>query len=181
MHLTETTLHIIEVLGEEPFSGESIRSLANRLDKAYPLIHTHISKLTTAGLLLEERTGASRRITLNLSNPEAQLLLGYTTTRSQTDNPLNNKVLALNDQQTLLTACTHGDQVWIVADQEHQNTLKEQLPFKEVIILTDKELLNILLETARYGALPTPILHPATFYNYIGKIQQALNKWGEQE
>lgn len=180
LHLTETTLDIIELLGKEPFTGESIRSIAQRLTKAYPLVHDHISRLKEAGLLLEETVGKARRITLNLSHPEAQLLLGYTTTRNTTTTKLTKKVLALNNEHTLLTACSHGDQTWIVADEEQQESLKEQLPFTEVKVLGEKEFLHLLLETARYGELPTPLLHNATFYDFIGKLQQVFNNWGER-
>jgi len=183
VHITETTLDIIDLLGKDPFTGESIRSLAQKLNKAYPLVHTHIGHLSTAGLLLEETIGRARRITLNLNHPEAQLLLGYTTTRTQQPTQLSEKILTLNNQHALLTACQHGDQTWIVADgTQHQEELKKQLPFTDVKILNEKEFLHILLETARYGELPTPLLHNASFYDFVGKLQQALKgKWGEQK
>jgi hypothetical protein len=42
MQITETTLEILELYRQEPLLGISIRALAQRLGKAYPLIHAHI-------------------------------------------------------------------------------------------------------------------------------------------
>lgn len=176
MHLTETTLDILEFLGKEPFTGESIRSIAQRLNKAYPLVHAHITKLSTAGLVLEETVGKAKRITLNLQHPETQLLLGYTTQRRTKQTPLTKKLRALNNKHAILTACTHHEQTWIVADgKQHQTNLKEQLPFPDVKILTQDAFLLLLLETIRYGELPTPVIHAATFYDLAGRLQ---NTWG---
>lgn len=179
MHLTETTLDIIDHLGKSPFSGESIRSLANKLGKAYPLIHNHVTNLLEEGILIDKKIGRARHCTLNLGNPQSQMLLGYLNARTPIEDVklLAKKLAAINIRIPILTACFLDDEVWIVTDNpEHKIALEQEFPFNGVSVLTSSQFKERLFSLAHSG-LPIPLLHPSIFFDLLGMIQQVVQRW----
>lgn len=177
VQLTETTLEIIGLLGSEPFNGENIRSLARRLNKAYPLVHTHITALREEGLILEKKIGRALQCTLNLAHPESQHLLGFLQARKQQKKELYNQLVKLNQQYAIDTACIHKEKIYLLAENNTaRKNLRKELPFNGIEVLDAAGFQKLLLDTAKTATFPTPIFHHAIFYDHLSTLQQSL--WG---
>jgi DNA-binding transcriptional ArsR family regulator len=167
MQITETTLEILELYRQEPLLGISIRALAQRLGKAYPLIHAHISRLLEAGILEAEMIGRSRFCRLNLGHPQAQHLLAFLASRSpQTE--LMKRLHSINEEIPLYTASlTKDERVIIVTDHEgSQGKLKSLLPFTNIEIIDTQGFKQMLYEESS-ADIPQPLIHHALFYEQL--------------
>lgn len=177
VQLTETTLEIIGLLGSEPFNGENIRSLARRLNKAYPLVHTHVTALREEGLVLEKKIGRALQCTLNLAHPESQHLLGFLNARNEQKKELCAQLTKLNQQHPIDTACVYKEKIYLLAENNTaRKNLRKELPFNGVEVLNAQQFQKLLLETAKTASFPTPVFHHAIFYDHLSELQQSL--WG---
>lgn len=172
MQITETTLEILELYRQEPLLGISIRALAQRLDKAYPLIHAHVSRLLDVGILHAEMIGRSRFCRLDLSHPQAQHLLAFLAARHP-QTALMQRLQSINEEIPLYTASlTKDERVIIVTDHlEHRKKLKHLLPFNNVeIIDTEGFKQSLYEETAE--SIPQPLIHHALFYEQLASTNK---------